>query len=269
MVDISVIMAVYNIRDISILQLAVNSILNQSYPHFELVICDDGSTNGTYEALQSMAAKDNRILLLRNTVNRKAGHARNRCIEKASGKFIAIMDADDYSASSRLEEQRTFLLENSEYAFVGSRGQYFFEAIGDMQEEYWYKSAPIAKDFLFTLPFVHASIMFRKETLQKIHGYCESAAVARSEDYDMLMRLYRFGYLGANIPSILYYIRQDEATYRRRKYRYRMNECFVKWRGFKALGLMPAGALYAIKPLLVGLVPIQLLKKIKKRLGRF
>ena len=83
--------------------------------------------------------------------------------------------------------------------------------------------------------------------------------------YDMLMRAYALGYTGANMADVMYFIRLDEGTYQRRKYCYRLNECIVKFRGFSKLGLMPKGILYAIKPLIVGLIPIKLLNNLKKR----
>ena len=264
MVEISVIMAVYNAGNIDVLKLAVESILKQTYTNFELIICDDCSTDGTFEILKKFAYKDNRIILIKNEVNLKAGGTRNRCLKIAKGKFIAIMDSDDYSSPDRLEREHEFLLKNNEYAFVGSMGQYFCHFPGDMVKNYWYCARPKKQDFLMTLPFVHASLMFRKEALQKVKGYRTLKKVIRSEDYDMLMRLYIENYVGANIDKVLYYIRQDDSTYKRRKYRYRLCECFVKWKGFTDMGLMPKGILYAIKPLVVGLIPVKILNWLRE-----
>jgi glycosyltransferase EpsE len=264
MVEISVIMAVYNIKDEDILKLSIHSILNQTFHNLELIICDDGSTDCTYEILQTLARTNPRVILIRNETNLKASVARNRCINIATGRFIAIMDADDYSAPDRLEQQRSFLIENSHVAFVGSRGRFFKKSVGEETEDYWYCPSPRPTDFLFTLPFVHASLMFRREVLQDARGYSESKLVIRSEDYDMLMNLYVLGYYGENLDAPLYYIRQDENTYKRRKYRFRINECFVKGKGFWRLGLMPAALPYVLKPLLVGLIPFRLLIFLKK-----
>ena len=72
MIEISVIMAVYNIGDRDILKLAVESILDQSFKDFELIICDDCSTDHSFEVLRELAGKDGRIVLLRNEVNIKS-----------------------------------------------------------------------------------------------------------------------------------------------------------------------------------------------------
>ncbi len=260
---ISVIMAVYN--GCNTLSEAIQSILNQTYQNIELIICDDASTDDTWELLQTWSRKDCRIRLLRNPKNEGAAIARNRCIEQARGGYIAIMDADDRSMPRRLELQLAFLEQNREISFVGSRGEFFFNYLGDLKKNYWFVAAPTKRDFLMTLPFVHASLMFRAEVLWALGGYSDSKVVKRSEDYDLLLRAYVAGYCGVNLADVLYAIRLDETTYHRRKYRYRLNECVVKWRGFSALGLMPNGIPYALKPLLVGLVPVKLLNWLKEK----
>lgn len=262
---ISVIMGVYNINDEKMLETSINSILNQTYENFEFIICDDASTNNTYDILNKLSNTDKRIKLLRNEVNLKASGARNKCLMHANGEFIAIMDADDYSASNRLEMQIDFLNKNNEFSFVGSKGKYFEKNIKYTAGEYWFCEKPKKNDFLITLPFVHASIMFRREALLKVNGYSMSKKVTRSEDYDLIMRLYANNFKGANINKVLYYIRQDKDTFKRRKYRYRINEAIVKYEGFRALGLMPAGIIFAIKPLIIGIIPIKLLNIIKDK----
>ena len=89
--------------------------------------------------------------------------------------------------------------------------------------------------------------------------------VKRSEDYDLLMRAYAKGFQGINLPVSLYAIRLDAGTYQRRKYRYRFHECAVKWVGFASMGLMPRGIPYAVKPLIVGLLPVGLLNRLKEK----
>ena len=262
---ISVVMAVYNIGNMQILEDSVNSILNQTVTDIELIICDDFSTDGTYEKLRELAEKDSRILLIRNEENMKAAFSRNRCIKLAKGDFIAIMDGDDISAPDRLEKQAKFL-KTSSFDFVGSRGMYFNKTIGDMGDDFYpFYSEPQKKDFLITLPFLHASIMFRREVFEKIPGYSNEKITVRNEDYDMLIKMYSVGLKGANLNDTLYYYRTDNTTFKKRKYRYRFNETAVKWRGFYRCGLFPKGIIYALKPLIIGLLPVSLLEKIKKQ----
>lgn len=260
---VSVIMAVFNAGNGDALRQAVASIQRQALSSWELIICDDGSTDDTWSHLQRLAADDTRIKLLRNEVNRKAGFARNRCIEAAKGAYIAVMDSDDYSHPYRLLQQVEYLNTHVEFAFVGTKGIYFNE--NNLMDSYWFCRFPQKHDFLFTLPFVHASIMFRRGALEQIKGYSESKQVLRNEDYDLLMRMYAVGLQGANLSRALYFIRKDNSLYRRRKYRYRFIEAYVKFKGFRCMGLMPAALPYAIKPLLVGLIPTKLLEILKTR----
>lgn len=264
MPKISVIMAVHNLADEKVLNASVGSILKQSCRDLEFIICDDGSEDDTYMILDRYRMQDGRIRLLRNKRNRKAGFARNRCIKAARGKYIAVMDADDISDPMRMEKLYYFLERHSEYAFAGSRGEYFIRQPGDDGENYWYCRCPKPEDFLFSLPFVHASIMFRREALQKMHGYDTSRWVVRTEDYDLLLRMYGEGMRGYNLDEVLYYYRRDEGQYRRRKYRYRFHEAYIKYRGFKQMGMMPKAAPYVVKPLAVGLMPACIMKKVQK-----
>ena len=200
---------------------------------------------------------------MRNVHNQKSAKARNRCILEARGEFVAIMDADDACSSNRLSIQLRFLSEYPQFSFVGVRGERFQMTPGDMNKPYWFCRFPQKKDFLMTLPFVHGSLMFRRRALLSVGGYDETTRVERSEDYDMLLRMYAKGLYGANIADAVYHIRENSDTFQRRKYRYRIQEAEVKIKGFSRLGLMPKGFLYAVKPLVVGLVPVRLLELLK------
>ena len=80
---------------------AIESVLRQTYPYFELIIVDDASTDRTAEVVQSFS--DQRIKLIRHTSNKGPGAARNTAIETAKGKWIAFLDADDQWKVNRLE----------------------------------------------------------------------------------------------------------------------------------------------------------------------
>lgn len=256
---VSVIMAAYNAEET--IEAAIRSILLQTHDNFELIICDDASTDNTWCLMKSLADEDSRIRLIRQEKNRGSAVARNRCLLQAQGEYIAIMDADDLCSENRLAVQVSFLEKHREVAFVGLLGEVFHNIPGDCSKCYPYVAKPAAKDFLMTLPFVHASLMFRSTTIGR--GYPEERRALRSEDYAFLMERYAAGLRGENTTDAVYYIREDADTFKRRKYRYRLTEVGVKWKGFSALGLMPKGILFAIKPLIVGLLPPKLLKLLK------
>lgn len=259
MPQISVIMAAYNAeRTISE---AIDAILCQTLCDFELLVCDDASTDATCEVVRAIAEKDSRVYLIQSEKNHGAATARNRCLAEARGIYIAIMDADDLCSADRLAVQADYLDHHPDVSFVGLVGETFYRVPGDMSRCYPFIAEPKARDFLMTLPFVHASLMFRREAMRG--GYPEGRWALRSEDYAFLMERYAIGMRGVNISEATYYIREDAGTFKRRKYRYRFAETCVKWRGFCRLGLMPKGILYAIKPLVVGLLPVRTLNWLK------
>ena len=262
MCKVSIIMGIYkmiNKRDI--VKLAIDSILNQTYRNFEFIICDDGSNDGTYEMVQDLIKNDKRVILIKNNENKGLAYSLNHCLSMAKGKYIARMDADDISMPNRLEKQIKFLDEHFEYAIVGCN------LLLINNKGIWGKrilaEKPIKKSFLFTSPFCHPAIVMRKEILDKVNNYKVEKITRRAEDYDLFMRIYANGYKGYNMQEFLYQFREDNDTYKRRAYKYRIDDVQVRYKGFKALGLMPKGFLYVIKPLIVGLIPSSILVKLR------
>lgn len=264
MPQISVIMGVYNIADLAEMDNAVRSILNQTITDFEFIICDDGSTDSTWDLLEHYAKEDARIMLIKNARNQGLAFALNQCIQKATGKYLARQDADDISVPDRFEKQMNFLETHLKIDFVGSN-VILYNRNGEWGKRK-FPTYPEKKDFLFTMPFVHGVLMLRKDALELVNGYCVSKVTRRAEDYDLLMKMYAAGMKGANIQIPLYYFLEDEAAESRRKYRYRIDEAIVRWHGFRILGLMPIGMIYVIKPLIVGLIPKKILRRLKNKL---
>lgn len=262
MCKISIIMGIYKmINKRSIVKLAIDSILNQTYKDFEFIICDDGSNDGTYEMVQDFTKNDSRAVLIKNNENKGLAYSLNHCLSIAKGKYIARMDADDISMPDRLEKQIEFLDGHLEYAMVGCN----LLLIND--KGIWGKrilaKEPTKKSFLFTSPFCHPAIVMRKEVLDKVNNYKVEKITRRAEDYDLFMRIYANGYKGYNMQEYLYQFREDNDAYKRRAYKYRIDDVQVRYRGFKALGLMPSGFLYVIKPLIVGLIPPKILVNLR------
>lgn len=94
----------------------IESVLQQTYTYFELIIVDDASTDRTAQIVQSF--RDKRIKLIRHTSNKGPGAARNTAIEAASGKWMAVLDADDQWQPNRLERLVGVLQEAGEGYFV-------------------------------------------------------------------------------------------------------------------------------------------------------
>ena len=101
--------------------------------------------------------------------------------------------------------------------------------------------------------------------LIKFCGYRIAWETERTEDYDLFMRMLANGIGMATIQEKLLDYREDKICYSKRKYKYRINEACVRAKGFKLLKLYPQGIPYVIKPLIVGLIPQKVLRKIKGR----
>lgn len=113
---ISVIMPTYNREEL--LPRAIDSILAQTYKDFEFIIIDDGSTDNTIHLLKEYAEKDKRIRVFRNAENKGIAYSRERGLNFARGKYIAVMDSDDISFPVRLEKQVAYMDEHPDVAVV-------------------------------------------------------------------------------------------------------------------------------------------------------
>ena len=260
MPEISVITGAYNIGGCFSFNRSIESILNQTFGDIEFIICDDGSSDNTWELLCDFAARDSRIKLLRNESNLGLAASLNRCLEIAEGAFIARHDCDDISAENRLELQISYLKEHPEISVLGCQSYLFDEGGIWGRNDFPLNICP--RDFLFNSPYQHGSVVFRREALMAAGGYRVSGETYRTEDYDLFMTLQTMC-RGANLPDYLYYFCENSAAKKRRKYKYRLDEAKVRLRGFRKLGLLPAGLPYVVKPLVVGLIPQTLLDRMK------
>ncbi len=260
---ISVLMGTYNESEKQQIRTAIDSILGQTFRDFEFIICDDGSEPEFYEWLQKFCKKDARIRLMRNKQNRGLAYTLNRCFFYSSGRYIARMDADDISLPQRLEKQAAFLDANEKYALTGCN-------VGMIDESsIWgkrkLKEQPEKMDFLNTSPFVHPTVMMRREVMERLHGYSSGKQFLRVEDNDFFMRVYESGYIGYNLQEILFLYRETAASYGKRKYWFRINEYRVRCEGFRKLGILKGNMRCALKPLVAGAVPVPVMQRCRLR----
>lgn len=184
---------------------AISSILEQSWGNFELIIINDGSTDGSGDIAKRFA--DSRI---RYFEQKNAGLAAtlNRGIGLARGAYIARQDADDISKPERFARQLAYLEANPDCGMVGSWADLLRE--GDAKTlvlKHPTDSTMIKTDLLFDNPFVHSSIMMRKNSLQEVGGYTEDPARQPPEDYELWSRFAR-RYDLANLPEALVIYRE-------------------------------------------------------------
>lgn len=259
---VSVIMGIYNIPSEEILKKSIESILNQTYKNIEFIIIDDGSNNETYSWAMNLTKDDSRVILRKNEKNLGLTKTLNIALGLATGDYIARMDGDDYCTYDRLERQIKYLNDNKNVNLVACNMNLFDEK-GIWGEK---KSNEVItqNDFLFTSPLHHPTILTYKWCYEKVNGYKEKWYTSRNEDYDIFMRMYASGMKMRVMQENLYFYREDKNCYSKRKYKYRVCEFVVRLKGFYKLGLYPKGIIYVIKPLIVGLVPQKILRKLRK-----
>lgn len=249
--QVSVLMGVFNCE--STLTEAIESIRAQSFNDWELIICDDGSKDGTLALAKDHGLRDSRIKVIVNRKNLGLAATLNHCARHARGEYLARMDGDDISEPERFSKLIKVLKEQPEIAVVSSWMVCFDEngPWGFVKT----KPLPTSIDFISGTPFCHAPCMMRKKVFEKLGGYSEEPWVLRVEDYNLWFRLYAAGYRGLNLQEPLYRMRNDAAATRRRNFKARWNGVRVRWNGFGLLNYPWWKRLWAIKPLLVWLLP--------------
>ncbi len=261
MEKVSVIMGIYNCE--STLEEAIQSLQQQTFKDWKLIMVDDGSTDHTYEMAKKYAEKYNNIFVYKNKKNMGLNYTLNHCLKYADTEYIARMDGDDISLPSRFEKEVNFLDENKEYAIVSS-SMIAFDEKGDWGV-YRHLLQPQNIDFLKGSPFCHAPCMIRKEAIKGVKGYSVDKRLLRMEDYHLWIKMYAKGYRGYNIQEPLYKMRDDRNATNRRKYRYRINEAYVRMLAVKMLDLPIYGYLLIMRPLIVGLLPTSIYELFHKR----
>lgn len=251
---ISVIMGIYNCS--KTLEQALDCIVDQSYTDWEVIMCDDCSQDSTAEIASKYIIKyPDKFILLRNEKNRGLNYTLNKCLEVASGEYIARMDGDDLCSSDRFKWEIEILEKNPQIAFI-STDMLFFDESGIWGSTHT-KAYPINKDFLKGTPFCHAACMVRKEAYLAVNGYSISNKLLRVEDYHLWIKMYELGYIGMNIQEPLYFMRDDRNAQVRRKFRYRFNEAYVRGYAVKHLRLRKVNYIYCLIPILTGLLPTE------------
>lgn len=259
---VSVLMGIYNCADT--LEEAVNCIIAQSYEEWELIMCDDGSTDGTYAVAEKIVSREKRAKLIKNDKNLGLAKTLNHCLKYANGEFIARMDGDDVCDKNRFEKEIKALLEDEKAALVSS-AMYFYDEHG-VHGKIVNPKRPNELDLMRRSPFCHAPCMMRTESLLKVNGYRTDDDTLRIEDYDLWYRMYASGMYGINIEDELYGMREDRNAFlRKRKYIYRINEYKLKKSICKTFKLGIKHRITAFKPLIIGLIPMWIYKILHKR----
>lgn len=220
MPKISVIMPAYNAE--KYIGLAIESIIDQTFTDWELIIVDDGSMDGTWQIINNYAQNDPRIIPLKNEVNLKLAKSLNKGIEVARGKYIARMDADDWSYPQRLMSQFNFMEEHEDVGIVGAAMHICSPSMEILSERHYpLNDFDIRKNIFYYNPFCHPVVLIRKDILNKCGLY--NPAYNLVDDYELYFRIGEYSKF-ANLSEILH--------------KYRLNDTSMTSTGTKKMELM-------------------------------
>lgn len=248
---VSIIMGTYNCENT--IRKSIESILAQSYTDWEFIICDDASTDRTYEICREYGDRDRRFRIVKNKRNRKLAAALNRCLGIAKGTYIARMDADDISLPVRLEREVDFLESHADIDAVGCCS-YVFDGESVITRR-MYPEHPEKQDLLLGPPYLHPAICVRKQVYENLNGYVSDKYTARAEDLELWFRFYEKGYAGYNLQEFLYVYRETMDDYKKRTLKAGMQTAKVFFNGYKRLHFPWYFWLFAFKPVISALLP--------------
>ena len=189
---VSVVIVTHN-RE-KLLPRAIDSVLEQDFSDFELIVIDDASSDNTEEVVKKYQ-NDGRFKYIKIKKANSISQARNSAWPCVNGKYVAVLDSDDvWCDNSKLAKQVDFLENNSDFVLVGSgailingRDEKIDEVKKPISDE------EIKKDFLVKNPFFHSSVLYRYDDVKKIGGYDEK--IRFGEDFDLWLRLGKEGKL--------------------------------------------------------------------------
>lgn len=202
---LTVAMPVYNAE--KHLEKAVESVLNQSFDNFELLIVDDGSTDSSVRLIEHY--NDPRIRLIRKHHNQGITQALNLCLAQASGQYFARTDADDINAPDRFEKQVNYLREHPDVGLLGCR----VEVINDQDEpqETWELSiepTDVLWDLLYTCAIPGPTAIMPTHLAREAGGFGDDPGYA--EDYDLWLKLTRLAKVANLKETLVQYRRHDK-----------------------------------------------------------
>lgn len=205
-VEISICMCVYT-EPHDWISKAINSILNQTYKNFELIIVNDNPNDGKLNLFLSKF-NDNRIHLVHNSINIGLANSLNKGFQLAKGKYFARMDADDISMPNRIEKQFDFLEANKNIDLIGTN----ILVVDEKEKELYLSSKPtsckkLKKIIQYKSVVFHPTWMFRSEVFADLNGYRNFPT---SQDYDFTYRLLDKGYIISNLQEVLLHYRYNK-----------------------------------------------------------
>lgn len=204
---VSVLIPVYNGTEF--LDQAIQSVLNSSYRHIEIILVDDGSTDQSYHKCQAYVQKYRQVRFYGFKKNRGMTRCLNFGVRQAKGKYIARINQDDIMVADRLAKQVAFLESNPDYVIVGGAVQLFTATEPNYDQiTFPLTDEMIKAQWMLFSPYADPSVMYRKSAWLKTEGYSQYFWPA--DDVHMWYQLGRLGKM-ANLPDIVTLVRWHDS----------------------------------------------------------
>lgn len=205
---ISIVMPVHNSQ--KYLSGAIESILDQTFKKFELIIVNDASTDRTLSVIRSFSRKDPRIKVINNIKQLDIAGSLNKGIKMARAEIIARMDADDISLPDRLELQYKLINSSKSIAAVGANIVVMDPEEKDIATRIYHETSKELKACLFKYsPFAHPVVIFKKKVFEEVGGY--DPKYSPTEDLDLWFRM-GMKYEFRSVPKLLLRYRLSEQS---------------------------------------------------------
>jgi glycosyltransferase involved in cell wall biosynthesis len=232
MPKVSIIMPVYNAE--KFIKTAIESILNQTFQDFELIMIDDHSTDYTIELIRQVNSE--KLIIIQTPQNSGAAISRNLGIKSAKGEYIAFMDADDWSHPQRLEKQITFLDNNPPMGMVGTWADIVDEQGNVLDSFVWeIPQNQLRSRLLFHNCFVTSSVMVRREYALLLFDN----AYPPAEDYELWRRIAKQTEVAIIREKLVKYLSHGQGISKRKEELMQENRLKILHLYLSDLGIMP------------------------------
>ena len=232
---VSIVMPAYNAQDY--IQEAIQSVLQQTYTEWELLVIDDASSDRTAEIVNQLVRKDRRVHYIKNKANIGAAESRNRGVELAEGQWIAFLDSDDCWHPDKLKKQMDFAEKNNvEFVFSGSS---FMDKEGRPLKYYLKVPRSISYTELLKQNIISCSSVLIKKTL--IADFPMKHAEDLHEDFAVWLQILKNRHIeafGIDEPLLIYRITSTSKSGNK------MKAARMTYRVYRYLGLSPIRAGY-------------------------
>ncbi len=210
---VSIVTPVYNSTEY--LAVTIQSVINQTYTHWEHILVNDCSTDNSVQIIEKIAANEPRVKLLHLPNNMGSGPARNLAIKEAKGKYIAFLDSDDYWVPEKLAMQVKFMEENN-IAFSHSSYGYWDEEGNEIRKPFLVSSYPISYTHLLKRTEISClTAIYNQQTIGKMY----MPDLRRKQDYALWLSILKKGYKSYPQQEVLAYYRQRKGSATNKKYK--------------------------------------------------